>query len=297
VAVVVNGVVRLQGGVLFAFEEASSFWSLPLTWKCFFCAATSTFTLNILLSSSSCEGLVNGINSASLITFGTFKDSPYALWELPIFAGLAVMGGLLGALFNQINQKLSVWRRDRGWPKWQKQCECIATAMVTGAVFFILPRLLPLLSLADCKKLPSGLDYVHNTRDFYNQYECKDGMYNPMASLSFAGQEETIHGFFHSFTDETDDDGKPKFIYDTAPCVTFYCRTCLRWRVARHADSDVVDAQAIDLSRRLLCSGSLDLRHTSSLGFVRTGHHHRLLFWAYDRRVGALLQLQQELCR
>ena len=29
-----------MGGVLFAFEEASSFWSLPLTWKSFFCAMT-----------------------------------------------------------------------------------------------------------------------------------------------------------------------------------------------------------------------------------------------------------------
>ena len=30
-------------------------------------------------------------------------------------------------------------------------------------------------------------------------YECtKEGTYNAMASMSFAGQEKTIHGFFHS---------------------------------------------------------------------------------------------------
>jgi chloride channel 7 len=209
-----------MGGVLFAFEEASSFWSLPLTWKCFFCAATSTFTLNFWLSSLSCEGVVNGIDSASLITFGTFKDSPYALRELPIFAGLAVVGGLLGALFNQINQALSVWRRDRDWPKWQKQAECILTAMLTGAVFFILPRFFN--DKSNCRPLPSSLDAVHNTREFYNQYECQDGYYNPMASLSFAGQEQTIHGFFHGFTNATvTDHTKPEFVYDTATCVVY----------------------------------------------------------------------------
>jgi chloride channel 7 len=150
-----------MGGVLFAFEEASSFWSLPLTWKCFFCAATSTFTLNFLLASTSEEGVWNGINSPTLITFGTFKDQPYALWELPIFAGLAVVGGLLGAVFNEINFKLSVWRRDRGWGKPQKQLECVLTAMLTGAVFFILPRFWN--EQSDCRPLPDGLDRVHNS--------------------------------------------------------------------------------------------------------------------------------------
>ena len=81
--------------------------TLPLTWKCFFCAATSTFTLNFWLSARllrlfpisasllithrsrlfpdtyvlcgayyagmfNGEGIVNGINSPNLITFGTY---------------------------------------------------------------------------------------------------------------------------------------------------------------------------------------------------------------------------------
>ena len=207
-----------MGGVLFAFEEASSFWSLPLTWKCFFCAATATFTLNFWLSMFNGEGVMNGINSPRLITFGTFKDSPYALWELPVFGFLAVVGGLLGAIFNEINQKLSVWRRDRGWSKPAKQIECVLTAMLTGAVFFMLPR----FYLDDCRPLPDGLDNVHNTEKFYNRYECtEDKTYNAMASMSFAGQEKTIHGFFHSFTAEIDDDGYPAFVYGSSQLVVY----------------------------------------------------------------------------
>ena len=206
-----------MGGVLFAFEEASSFWSLPLTWKCFFCAATSTFTLNLWLAWKSDEGVMDGINSPNLITFGTFKDQPYALWEIPFFALLAVVGGLLGALFNELNQQLSVWRRDRGWEKWQKQVECILTAMLTGAVFFALPRFFNDPE-KDCLLIPDGLDDVHNTGEFYNRYECDNDHYNSMASMSFAGQEKTIHGFFHSFTSIPDgeDEGKPAFVYGTA---------------------------------------------------------------------------------
>eukprot|EP01048_Picozoa_sp_COSAG05_P021629 COSAG05_NODE_4044_length_1703_cov_1.647756_2_plen_185_part_00 len=175
------------------------------------------------LSHASCKGMINGINDASLVTFGTFRDSPYALWELPLFGGLAVIGGLLGALFNHINQKLCVWRRDRDWPKWQRQAECILTAMLTGAVFFILPRLFN--TKEDCKPIPHSLDSVHNTREFYNQYECENGMYNQMASLSFAAQEQTIHGFFHSFTIETTH-GKPDFVYSSATYESQLANTC-----------------------------------------------------------------------
>ena len=69
-----------MGGVLFAFEEASSFWSLPLTWKCFFCAMTSTFTLNIWRALA--NGEVQAVNSPDLITFGQMESDPYELWEV-----------------------------------------------------------------------------------------------------------------------------------------------------------------------------------------------------------------------
>ena len=57
------------GGILFSLEEASSFWSMELTWRSFFCAMVSTFTLNIFVSGAD-DGHWDNVNSPGLITFG-----------------------------------------------------------------------------------------------------------------------------------------------------------------------------------------------------------------------------------
>lgn len=66
----------------------------------------STFTLNIFVSGIDNDTWMN-VNSPGLITFGGFTQNAYKLWELPTFAAIGVVGGLLGALFNGINVKVS----------------------------------------------------------------------------------------------------------------------------------------------------------------------------------------------
>ena len=107
------------GGVLFAMEEAASFWSQQLTWRTFFCALCSTFTLNLLLS---CDprfqpdkrliAPLGVLSHPGLITFGKFGDQkdPYSLREMPVFLLIGVAGGLMGALFNRSNVRLTLWR-------------------------------------------------------------------------------------------------------------------------------------------------------------------------------------------
>ena len=47
------------------------------------------------------------------ITFGTFtgQDAPYTAKEVPFFILLGIFGGLVGAAFNQLNERLTVWRK------------------------------------------------------------------------------------------------------------------------------------------------------------------------------------------
>lgn len=45
-----------EGGVLFSLEEGASFWSTKLTWRAFFCAMMTVFTLYAVKSTQNLWG-------------------------------------------------------------------------------------------------------------------------------------------------------------------------------------------------------------------------------------------------
>jgi len=61
------------GGLLFAMEEVSSFWSLKLGWMTFFCCMMATFTCD-LFNSSFHEFHFDGM-------FGLFKTDKYIIFK------------------------------------------------------------------------------------------------------------------------------------------------------------------------------------------------------------------------
>ena len=70
---------------------------MELTWRSFFCAMVSTFTLNIFISGVD-NGHWDNVNSPGLITFGGFQPDAYRLWELPIFILIGAAGGSVDAV-------------------------------------------------------------------------------------------------------------------------------------------------------------------------------------------------------
>lgn len=95
------------GGVLFSLEEAASFWDPNLILRTLVASIISSFTLNVLLSA------YHGLKTFSypgLFNLGQFEALPYEYFEIPIFILMGCIGGILGALWNSVNIRISVFR-------------------------------------------------------------------------------------------------------------------------------------------------------------------------------------------
>ena len=219
------------GGMLFALEEGASFWHPGLTWRSFFCAVCSAWTLSLLLCSKgmaaaddkvdggayTCEfGYVG--TSEGTFGFGVFDLSlgKYLAWYLAVFALMGAVGGLMGALFNHMNHGLTLWRkrhRDQGGPprttpavKRRRLGEAVLVAAVVACVAFGAST-----AFGRCQQHPavpvelrgnsiiteSAIDFERLVR-----LDCPPGQYNDLASLFLVPASEAIKNLFHlkSFT-------------------------------------------------------------------------------------------------
>ncbi|KAK4874937.1 hypothetical protein RN001_014297 [Aquatica leii] len=172
------------GGVLFSLEEGTSFWNQSLTWRTFFASVISTFTLNVVLSTY--HGVPGNLNYPGLLNLGQFEHFSYQIYELPIFILMGTVGGLLGALWNFLNFKLSVWRIRYIRNKWLRVIEACLIAALTATVGFLMMFL-----INDCK--PLGQDPTKYPTQMY----CGDGEYNVLASIWFQTPEASVRSLFH----------------------------------------------------------------------------------------------------
>jgi len=172
------------GGVLFSLEEGASFWNQGLTWRIFFGSMTSYFTLNVILSLY--QGIPGKVSNGGLISFGRFENATYDTWELPIFILMGVVGGLLGALYNRINYKLTVFRMRYINVCWQRVLEVVIVSAITATTGFMMVYL-----VSDCK--PLGNDPTSNPIQMY----CDDGEYHVIGAIWFQTPEKSVQSLFH----------------------------------------------------------------------------------------------------
>jgi chloride channel 7 len=179
------------GGILFTLEEGASFWSTSLTFRSFFCAMMTMLTVSILFNGDKLGRSV-GVG----FQFGTFEDTSYFMYELFIFTLIGIVGGIMGAAFNSINEHVTIFRMSRLTSGWKRLLELLVLATVWSIISFIVP-----LMWQDCTPIPTQTaTWTTEQYDLLQelvQFQCDSNSYNEVASLYFASSDTAMQQLFH----------------------------------------------------------------------------------------------------
>jgi len=134
------------GGVLFSLEEGASFLNQMLTWRMLLSSMTASLVLNIIMSAM--KGHPEDLSNPGLTSFGYIGDVHFQTWDIPIFIIMALIGGLSGALFVQLNYHNTIFRRRFLTKKWHKILEAAVVAGCSALILTILIYAVP-----DCQPI------------------------------------------------------------------------------------------------------------------------------------------------
>ncbi|KAJ1286465.1 hypothetical protein BS78_03G354100 [Paspalum vaginatum] len=187
------------GGVLFALEEVTSWWRSALLWRTFSTTAVVAMVLRGLIDycrSGNC-GLF-GKGGLIMFDLGS-RQATYTASDLAAVILLGILGGLLGALFNfLIDRILRVYSlvNDKG-PRY-KIVMTVIISVITSCCTFGLPWL---TSCTPCPpELARNCPTVGRSGNFKN-FQCPPGHYNALASLFFNTNDDAIRNLFSAGTD------------------------------------------------------------------------------------------------
>ncbi|KAL5258787.1 hypothetical protein ACHWQZ_G009296 [Mnemiopsis leidyi] len=151
------------GGLLFAMEEVSSFWSDKLGWQTFFCCMVSAFTADLFNSA------FNKFEYTG--NFGLFQKDNYIIFHVENYIPLNLLvflpaillggiGGILGALFTFLNLKIVRVRK-------QLQERCSSNKHLLSFVKIFEPLLIMVI-VSTLKVLVSDIFPCHVPQCFFN---------------------------------------------------------------------------------------------------------------------------------
>lgn len=178
------------GGTLLALEEGTSFWSVNLMCRLFFCASVSSVSFNTI--QYYLPGHPGQHKYLTSFFFGKFEDSEinYEYFELPLFVGMGILGGLSGALFVAIAMKLILLREKYLKSKMMKLLDALAIGILTCSLAVYTTHVLD-----ECK--PNTTFATQNSLQIY----CDDGDYNEFSLFWFQTQESILRMLFHGSAD------------------------------------------------------------------------------------------------
>lgn len=192
------------GGVLFALEEVTSWWRSQLMWRVFFTSAVVAVVVRTAMGWCK-SGKCGHFGSGGFIIWDiSGGQEDYSFEELLPMAVIGVIGGLLGALFNQLTFYIANWRRNYLHKKGNrvKIYEACLVSIITSLISFGSPLLRKCSACpesdndsgVECPR-PPGMD-----GNYVNFYCGKEKEYNDLATLFFNTQDDAIRNLFSAKT-------------------------------------------------------------------------------------------------
>ena len=207
------------GGILFTLEEGASFWSTSLTFRAFFCAMITQLVVSLMNSKQS----FGRDDSEEMFAFGQFDNldngaTNYRIYELFIFVAIGAAGGVLGSLFNHINEQISIWRmKNINQHKWKRMVELLLITGLMAFLAFVLSA-----CWQECTPLPTMTsDWTVQEENLLGklvQFQCEEGYYNQVASLHFTSSDTAMRQLFHY----REYDGTQYSTFDTGALILFF---------------------------------------------------------------------------
>ncbi|KAJ8475911.1 hypothetical protein OPV22_019638 [Ensete ventricosum] len=187
------------GGVLFALEEVASWWRSALLWRTFFTTAVVAVSLRSLIEYCR-SGKCGLFGKGGLIMFDVSSSvTTYDTADLIVIIVLGVIGGVFGALFNYLLDRILrtySFINEKGAPF--KILLTVAISILTSCCSYGLPW------LASCTPCPPHLEEqcptIGRSGNFKN-FQCPPGHYNDLASLFLNTNDDAIRNLFSAGTD------------------------------------------------------------------------------------------------
>ncbi|PWZ43487.1 hypothetical protein Zm00014a_044625 [Zea mays] len=213
------------GGVLFALEEAASWWRSALLWRTFFTTAVVAVVLRGLIQFCR-SGKCGLFGQGGLIMFDLSSTVPsYSTQDIIAIIVLGIIGGVFGGLFNFLLDRILraySFINERGAP--YKILLTVTISIITSACSYGLPWLAP------CTPCPADAveecPTIGRSGNFKN-FQCPPGYYNGLASLFFNTNDDAIRNLFSSGT-ENEFHMSTLFVFFTA----IYCLGLVTYGIA-----------------------------------------------------------------
>ncbi|KAG6423154.1 hypothetical protein SASPL_113542 [Salvia splendens] len=191
------------GGVLFALEEVTSWWRSQLMWRVFFTSAIVGVVVQTAMAWCK-SGKCGHFGSGGFIMWDiSGGQEDYSFQELLPMAVIGVIGGLLGALFNQLTFHIAYWHRNYLHKRGNrvKVIEVCIVSLITSLILFGLPL------FRKCTPCPesdadSGIECPRRPGMYgnYVNFYCGDKEYNDLATIFFNTQDDAIRNLFSAKT-------------------------------------------------------------------------------------------------